>query len=292
MLSKLYPLLPFKPYMGSFLTNHFFDSPLFIIACGRSGSTALVNSVGQHPAIISSPYEAPMLSYFGEAVFHYQSSDVNTYYQNSTQIPSDHLKYVLRSLCYETVWGKHFGLRNHLLHLKQQKKSFFAIRYWAVKTFLNEKQAVGFKNLFPKAKFVYIYRNGIDVVNSMMHFGWFSTQEFSVLCEFWAERVFQYDYLRQCENAVSIRHEDFLTSPGKIFNQLFQYLQIENTSASSKYAESHLIHPLNAPTRRANPRQEIMNRNSPSDNWSPEQKAIFKDICSEAMLKLGYPLPF
>lgn len=156
-----------------------------------------MQALDRHPRIVSGHYEAPLYKYIGEIAFVYNEGAVADYFQGSTRIPAEDLRGRLRRLCFESLWGRDFGLKTHLMRMRREGKGFLDTRYWLAKAFPLEDQARGLLWLFPRARFIYIYRNGIDVVASMSRFGWFKTQDFRTRCSFWTDRVGYYGVIGQ-----------------------------------------------------------------------------------------------
>ena len=283
---------PFSGTLGHLLVRHFIDNPIFLVGCGRSGTSVLVQALNQHPGILAGRHEAPLYQYIGEIAFVYSEGPVADYFQDTTRIPANDLRCRLRRLCFESLWGNSFGLRAHLANLKQDPKAFLNTQYWLGKAFPLEEQARGLQWLFPRAKFIHIYRNGIEVVASMSRFGWFKTQDFETRCRFWADRVGYYAYLRRRHNALTIRHEDFLLQPAQELETVQRFLRLSVDSGPTDYASSTIVHPRGQPTRKGNPKQEILSRTPSWHSWSAQQREMFRTICADAMRELAYEVPF
>ena len=65
-LRDIYSFLPLKGFVGSFISRRFIDNPVFVVCCGRSGTTALCLSMDQHPEILIGKPEAPLHHHVGE----------------------------------------------------------------------------------------------------------------------------------------------------------------------------------------------------------------------------------
>jgi hypothetical protein len=292
MLGKIYKMMPLKTNLGQILVKRFIDRPVFVVGCGRSGTTALVKALGQHPWILSQEYEAPLYEHIGTIAYRYSQGEKMDYIRSTVQLPSDSLRDKLRRLCFEVAWGESWGLRSNFHSMRRSPKGFLSRRFWLIKAFPPEKEALGLLWLFPQAKFLYIYRNGIDVLASMLRHSSFKPLGFEALCSFWADRVVQYRYLTEWDRALTLRQEDFLNSPDEELRKIYDFLEIAPDSGPVDYAKSTLEHPLGQATQKVNPKRVINQRQPAHQDWSEEQKTTFRSICGDAMEELGYTIPF
>ncbi len=210
-----------------------------------------------------------------------------------SQIPWDDLSVKLRRIGFETQWGPACGIENFLSMIRHYGRMFFSKHYWVAKAFPTAEQASGLLWLYPDTKFVYIHRNGIDVVHSMTKFGYFKTKTYEALCEFWAQRVDTYRYLTSWEQAITIRHSDLVNQPDEQLQRIFDFLGIEYDLGPADYTKSTVVHPLDKKTRVGVSAKEELCRRGPSyEDWSEQQRATFKRICADGMKELGYEIPF
>lgn len=273
----------------------FFSSPLFVVSCGRSGSTALCRSLGRHPQILMAEREAPLFDSIGKTASMYAEGKASNYIQASVRISEWRFKDQLRTQCYTQVFGPDLGFDYNPFHVFD-KKSLYSMNnhvlFWGAKTFPCEKSAKGLTWLYPKCKFIYLFRNGVDVVYSMCRYGSFAKLSFEQRCRFWATAVANYQYLLHNERCVSIRFEDFLNDPARIFSDIYNHLGIIHDPSAIMFAQTNHINPLDQPSVKRNPKNEILKRRESHLSWSANEKNIFKEICSEAMDCLGYEMPF
>ena len=284
-------MLPFKEKIGKAIVSKYIDKPIFVVGCGRSGTTALGNAIGMHPNIRSTAIEAPLINHFAGVFQHYCCCDVADYVQNATQIRGDELRERIKKDMYEVVWGEYYGLRSAIREYLQSFGNQIYDR-WLVKAFPNEREWDGLRGLFPEAKFVYIYRNGIDVVNSMTKFGWFSKQSFKKLCEFWVRHMNRYSYLEDGGRAVVIRYEHFLNDPEAVLKKIYGYMDYEMENGSLEYAQTRIVHPLDKPDINGSPKDIITKRQPAYLSWSNEQKNVFKKVAGEMMERYQYDMPY
>lgn len=199
----------------------------------------------------------------------------------------------MRQVGFETIAGPHYGLKRMLRDLVRPGRSPLGRGYWCAKTFPSEKVTQGLLTLYPGIRFIYIARNGCDIVHSRTKFKGFTHQDFRVHCENWAEGVEKYRHLTSLPAAVFVKQEELLAAPGPFFARLFQFLAIPEHPGPERFASTHLIHPLDKATRTdADPRAELAHREPSHAGWNDEQKRLFAEVCGPGMRELGYDFPF
>lgn len=287
------PIDCIKDLLGSFLTRKCLDSPIFIVGAGRSGTSILLQALGKHPAILSFPGEAPFLTSIGgnASLFDPILNKENVeYYRSSLKIDIDHLYNLLGKLGIEIAGGKYYGMRN-ILKSAWTNKSFTSKNHWSAKTAPTEKVANGLLNIYPNARFIYIVRNGIDVVHSRTKFHGFCDNEFQQHCHAWSNSITKYRYLIHHNRAVCVRHENLLSDPVEFFNEIFDFLNLEYTNKCTEYVIKTLVHPLNQNSQYSvNAIEQLKSRESPFSSWTTDQQNVFFSICSEAMADMNYPI--
>ncbi|MDY7036252.1 MAG: sulfotransferase [Thermodesulfobacteriota bacterium] len=282
-----------KSFIGKTLTRRCFHNPIFVIGASRSGTSVLLQALGRHPLIMSMPGEAPFITSIGGAVCLFEFDEAKDYYQRSLRYPKAYLYDSLRSLCFEYAAGQNYGLKAILKGLMNFDTTYLKKRYWCSKTFPDYIVSRALIRLYPSVRFIYIIRNGCDVVHSMTQFSGFRHQEFEDQCRRWAQAVDKYSFLLELECAVQVRHEKLVAQPEKFFIHLFNFLEIENNGNSASFVKKNMVHPLDKPTRAGVDVKEVFRyRKSSYEDWTNEQRTTFKRICGEKMIKLGYEIPF
>jgi hypothetical protein len=163
---------------------------------------------------------------------------------------------------------------------------------WGTKAFPDEEAAEGLRWLFPNAKFIYVYRNGIDVVFSMSKFHSFTNLTFEARCKFWANHSFRYEFLRNHESSLAIRFEDLVQDPEETISKMCAHLNVPIESAPLELVSENLFHPLDGPNVLANPKVVLGSRQPAYTTWSAEDRELFRSICKDAMALLNYEIPF
>jgi hypothetical protein len=151
----------------------------------------------------------------------------------------------------------------------------------------------GLLALYPDLRFVYIVRNGCDVVQSRTKFKGFTHQDFRQHCINWAEGVGKYRHLTELTQCALVTQESLLADPKAFFGHLFEHLGLPDHPGPADFAATTLVHPLDQSTRTdTDARRTLADREPAYARWTAEQKSLFKEICARPMAELGYPVPF
>lgn len=272
------------------------NNPIFLVSCGRSGSTIISKSLSEHPEINMAVNEGPLISLLGNVFFEYKLSLINNYFLKSSRISPDKFEKSLKKLCFNLALGSGGGKKNFLKSVSivfSNLNLFGSYKCWGIQTFPNENSALALLSLYPNSKFIYLYRNGLDVVHSMGTKGEFKKLSFEERCHFWDERVKLYRYLEHFDSAIIIRYEDFLKNNSKEFERIFNHIGVNFNSGPLNYANSNLVSSMGEFSKEVdNPQFYLLNRAKGFEKWSDNNRLSFKTICSESMCLLGYDIPF
>jgi hypothetical protein len=278
---------------GRVLTWRCVERPVFVVGTGRSGTSILLQALGKHPAILALAGEAPLLTSYGGIAYLFEGGADRDYYAASLKIPRERLYGLLRRQAFETSAGRDWGLRRVLTDSAECRCLPWTRRYWAAKTFPSVRVAEGLRAIYPEARFVYIVRNGLEVVQSMTRFGGFRAREFERHCQTWADDIERYRYLRDCDYATVIRHEDLVRSPQTVFERLWVFLGLEDDVRPVSFVSTRLVHPLDMPTQTTSSVRRALEERAPAHaEWTSDQRDGFKRICGDAMREAGYEVPF
>jgi hypothetical protein len=216
------------------------------------------------------------------------------YYERSLRLSRDQIFYRLRQLIFESSVGDKHGLRYLLSQLVKQRVNVFGKRYWCTKTFPGEKTAQGLQALYPKTHFVWIMRNGMSVVHSRTKFPEFKDLPFSEHCEHWSASIQRFAYLATWPAATVVHQEELTDDPDAVFRRIFQGIGMPYHPASTEFARHMHVHPLAelGTTAGVNVKEVLSQRKPPHESWSEEQRAIFKEVCSESMRVAGYAMSY
>ena len=265
-----------RPSEDESLVHH----PVFVVGMGRSGTTALQMSLGQHPLVVASKKESPFISRIGGLFHGYfaPGARFRGYCIDSLEIPVAQVYHTFRTLCYESAIGP----------TQEPTKT-----RWCAKTFPTSDEAQGLIELFPNVKFLYILRNGCDVVRSQMTFPHVSGQEFRTYCEGWTHHVSKYAYLSKHTHAIEVRHEEIVAAPEQALRNILNFIGVAEHPSCVEFMKTVHVHPLDQPTQGGVDVNKVMGLRPPAySTWSAEQRDTFKGVCGEAMCACGYQIPF
>lgn len=275
--------------LGNFFSQSCVENPIFVVGAGRSGTSVLLQALGQHPAIMAFPGESPFLTSIGgdATLFHGQEQN---YYRNAIRLTYSAIMSKLQRLGFEASGGEHYALKNTVRHrINHRQFSNSAICYWAAKTFPTALVSEGLDAVYPGAKYLYIVRNGLEVVHSMTKFHGFKDNDFTSHCKTWARSAEKYEYLQTKSNALTIKHELLSQNPDRVFSEIYTFLALPNNDKSANFTKTNVIHPLDKHDVHTTDNQALLSkRDNPTALWDKNQRAIFSDICAEHMQRLGY----
>ena len=94
--------------------------------------------------------------------------------------------------------------------------------------------------------------------------------------------------------AVVVHQEELVDAPDAVFRRIFEKLKIDYDPAPTDYALTHHVHPLGdeSTTRGINIKKTLSERQPAYQDWTPEKKTVFKEICGDAMRLAGYEIKF
>lgn len=283
-------------WIGKFSSARFIKRPIFIVGGSRSGTIVLLKAMGRHARILSTPSEDPFLTDVGGMVHALEFCDEveKKYYQETLRIPQEYIYDRLRRLALESALGPHYGLKQLIKLAIVNRVNPLAKRYWCTKTFPGENVAQGLMRLYPEARFIWILRNGVNVVHSRCLFPAFRDLPFEDHCQHWAGTIERFSYLLEMPGAAVVHQEELVDEPDRVFRRIFETFQIDYDPDPTGYALTHHVHPLGdeSTTKGVNIKKTLSERPPAYKSWTQEQMAIFKDICTEAMQMAGYKVEF
>lgn len=279
--------------IGALAVRKFCEHPIVVVGASRSGTSILLQALGAHPKIYAMPGETPFLTTVGGTAHLFEDGANRDYYLDSIKVPKDYLYRHLKKLGFEVAAGPHMGWHRMLKGLLGRGESPLGKSRWAAKSFPSEPVTQGLLHLYPTIRFIYIRRNGLDVVQSRTRFHGFNKNDFETQCVEWAKSVEKYAHLNRFDQAVSVRQEDLLNQPEAFFQEVLKFLALPPHPGPADYANSTLVHPLDQNTEHSvSAKQTLAARPPAYADWTGEQKDLFKAICSSAMEQAGYEIPF
>lgn len=284
---------PMRDYLGYLLARSFMDQPLLVVGIGRSGTSVVKDALGQHSRVLACEGEAPHLAPLASMIDHLEVADLRDYYRRSLRMPVDRFFDHLRTIAFEASMGPRTGLRRVLQEAVRGRKWVFGLRYWCVKAFPDEAQAAALEGLYPEARFIYVVRNGVEVVQSRTRFEAMRDRPFEEHCRSWAESVRTYAYLEHRADALTLRHEDLVSDPDAEFSRIAGFLGLPPEPGPADFTKTTLVHPLDEPTETdVAVAMRLRERPPGHRSWTSEERATFTETCGDAMAKLGYESPF
>lgn len=283
-----------KSWIGQRLVSEIFNKPAFVVGCGRSGTTALVASLGQHRRITAHPkgFESPLIQRVGMVAHQYYDAFNSYFVRRTTRISEADFRHHLQILCFESLWGPNVGLHHFRRLPRTNRMQLKGLSHWVAKIWPDENQASGLLHLYPEAKFIYIHRHGAEVVGSMFKYGGgFARYDFEGLCDLWSESVRKYRYLMQHAAAIVIRQENLMRQPSCEFARIWKHLRLEEDPIPAEFASTRVINSVEHTTFLGNVNTYVQQKRKYGD-WTDEQKTCFKARCQAALEELGYEMPF
>ncbi len=224
--------------VGKLLTKRFFNRPIFIIGHGRSGTTALFSGLVKHPQVIGARFEYPFMGHLSQIPYKLEFNPNREWLLNSLAVPQSYLYNRFRRTAFEVAFGKHYGLPGLIRNILRGDWLFLTKRFWCAKAFLSYEAYQGTLLLYPETKFVYIVRNGCDVVQSRTKFKSFSQREFESHCREWAKSIEEYRYLLKVDNGVRVYQEDLIANPKSVYEKIFELADLPQHEAPSRFVQS------------------------------------------------------
>lgn len=226
----------FKPYPVRTNADKLSCNPFFIVSTGRSGTTLLRAILNQHPDLCIPPES----DYLWRVIIEYQRNykhhhwrdivtlfcgemargqeycgwdiQVKGFYFKAKKLPHDQRSLAkLIDLYYQHYLQKHFPE---------------ALR-WGDKTPHYLKYLPQLDAVYPNSQHLHIYRDGRDVVSSILKLGWTKTPE--AACDMWLQRIQAVRAYRQRDNPtkfLEIRYEDMVHQPEIIITKICDFLNI------------------------------------------------------------------
>ncbi len=246
---------------------------LWISGVGRSGTTALRMSLGQHFQV----------SYnFAENNIAF---DILKLAHHNCTYPSRATSMQMRQERYNATFRK---LLCEVLYPRPRWNLF--PRYWMVSSDISPDLAIFLKDLFPNSRIVYIVRNGIEVVASRCLFPGFQHFSFEDNCREWARSVSMVHWGHHRSDFLLIRHERLTGDEAcSSIRAVLEWLGLPNDPACCLALDQQYFHPtISGDSTDAS----LQFRHSRWKSWTEEQREQFVSICGEPMEFFRYPIPW
>ena len=119
-------------FIGRHLSSQFIDNPIFIIGGSRSGTIALLKALGKHKNILAAPTEDPFMTDIGRMALNldFFSNHEKQYYLRTLRISFDYIANALRRLALESAFGSHYGVRQYIRQVINDRINIFNKFHW------------------------------------------------------------------------------------------------------------------------------------------------------------------
>lgn len=265
------------------------DAPVFVVSSGRSGSTHLTNTLNSHPKIAIT-HESN--------IAHYISLTHSLSYQPLFTV-REVGGYRMPGLIPEQ-YSKHFAgplLDGMMAAWRQLYRTEFAHKQftlWGDKFQFPEIIPDLIRN-FPKARFVYIVRDGRDVARSrVLHRERLATQidgdagsiTFTEICQYWSN-INQHllDLLKGTPHVLHIRYEDLIRKHEETITKVLSFLGLTMTPNIQRVYESEAEERFKNHGTSKDPLASIGRWES---ELSDEEKQIAQEIQGKLLTQFGY----
>ena len=251
----------------------------FLAGTGRSGTTVLRNSLGQHPEIYYNGKENNIVQDIVDAARHNFVS------------PSRKFALVVDKQTYCAAFR---NLLNEILWPDDELRSR---PVWMAAINPSDETMEFLLEVFPNAKVIGLIRDGVDVVLSRQRHRSFKTGTFETHCRTWIRTKPVVEWGKSNSDHFRLfKYESFASSEllSAAFSQLFEWLQLAQSDAPVEHAFAKTYHP----TELENPKTETgvsasaQAKREQWQRWSEVERDLFRSICGPFMKQMGFELPF
>ncbi len=261
------------------MTSHpYAQVPLTLISgVGRSGTTAVRESLGLHPDLHSTERENNIIY------------DVLDAAHRNCTAPSRRFSMRVDDAAYDAAFRELL-----LTILWPRPRDLLPARLLAFSD-ITPDRADYLIRLFPGAKILYVVRNGIEVVSSRMRHHGFNQQPFETSAVIWSQAM---DIARWGEARADfflVRHEHLIApgGPQRATAAICDFLGIPFHDACARNLQTRNYHPTpEIVTHIAAAPPSLHTRAQRWKDWLPEQVNFFAHRCSAAMEYFGYDRPW
>ena len=251
---------------------------LFVSGPPRSGTTALRNSIAAHRCVYSTNRESNVVN------------DVLCAALRNCTLPDRKGNMLVKQRRYDLVF------RRALLRLLWPEAWDRHGRPRALSTYthLEPRSAEYLAKVFPRARIVYIVRNGIETVASTAAFESFASLPFDVLCRRWAMTLKMARWGEGRDDFYLVRHEhlrDATTAESRL-RAMFDWAGLPYEEQCLEVLRGSRFHPTRLDGESPDDVQNLDRRADRWRHWSPQQRETFVEICRPAMDYFGYDIPW
>jgi hypothetical protein len=224
------------------------DKPaIFIIGCGRSGTSLLSRMLNNHPEL-AVPFESHILHTFYPLLDKYGDlsdfSNIRLLIRHILKTgpirlwhpPLDE-KLVLKHIQEYNFGGVFEGILKTYMSMEGKK-------YWAEKTPHNVNFIKEILQIFPSAKFIYMVRDGRDVAISYQE-ARFGPKTIYGVSKLW--NAYLSTYIRNkkhipASQRYELRYEDLISHPDEILRKLCNFLEIDYCESMKEFYKNPIVY--------------------------------------------------
>lgn len=257
---------------------------VFVTGIGRSGTSALLKSLGEHPDFVKPVTfgEAPFIDSFLSFLKTYENDPASKMYNlASYKVQPDERYNIFSEMIYK-------------LHVKPAKgHELKKVSYWASKTSIRAETYEKMGELFGPFQVLYIIRNGIEVVNSARHFDGFKALDFKKLCARWRDSLVSNRFLEAESNCTMFRHQDLIQDPYTVLQFAFERMDINHSDGPANFLAGNIFNSSFSATQQGADNASVFKERLKEawQSWSQEEQAIFLEDCGDEMLRYGFTIP-
>lgn len=250
--------------------------PLVLISgVGRSGTTALRESLGLHPDVHSTERENNIIYDLLDVAHRNCTAQSRRYAMRVSDIDYDA---AFRRLVRSLLWpAARTPAPQRLLAFSD----------------LTPDRADYLVRLFRGVRIVYVVRNGIEVVASRMRYEGFRHQPFDTHAVVWSRAMEMARWGEGREDFLVVRHENLIAGAGPEDEtaRICSFLGLSYAAACANNLRQKEYHPTPELKARAHV-APLADRSRRWRDWSPKELEVFDATCAEAMDYFGYERPW
>ena len=263
---------------------------LFISGVGRSGTTALRNSIGTHPEV-------------------YYNGKENNIVQDLIAVSHQNITMESRRFALTVSPATYYGsFEDLILQIiwpeKKRRKARTLVAAVNLEPYLIET----LRHVFQDCQVVCLVRNGIGVISSRMKYRSFQDGKFAEHCHVWLRSSRMAQWAKENPKLGRVVRQEWFSDEDRVaqeFSELFEWAEMTSSSLPAENILTRRYHPTDAEKHDSKESCEEYGRLDEGErksfesnrldrwkNWTRQQQDYFVETCGEAMKDLGYPIPW
>ena len=208
------------------------NSPVFLVGCERSGTTLLRLMLDHHPDIAFNLESDFLVNQISDDGSFPDAGDYREFLRN------DHI-----------FQHSHFEIKGNLDFVAMANDFLEQKRTRDGKAIVGATIHYHFSNIgriWPKAKYIYLYRDGRDVANSVVGMGWAGNAY--VAADWWLEAEMEWERCRGTipeGSWIEVRYKELIANPSEQLTRICHFLGVEYTDRMFDYAKNSSYGPIN-----------------------------------------------